>query len=224
MTRNRSTSTVAALLLLALSAGGCATTQRGPAEWDGLVRQQGTRLDAVFVKPDAEIPAYRNILLKPAEVRFARNWEPNRGGRSAVGRLDASDVAAIQADLATMLQDIFREELAAGGYQLVDEAGPDTLIVIPAIVDLYITAPDTMTAGRSRTYTANSGRMTLVLELRDSVTGEVLARVVDTRSGRNSGMLQITNRVTNTADARRALRTWAQALRGGLDRLYKGGD
>lgn len=224
MHMNPKTSTVCALLLFALAAGGCATTQRGPAEWDGLVRQPGTRLDAVFVKPDAEIPAYRNILLKPAEVRFARNWEPNRGGRSAVSRLNAADMASIQADLATMLQDIFREELAAGGYQLVTEAGPDTLVVIPAIVDLYITAPDTMTAGRSRTYTANSGRMTLVLELRDSVTGEVLARVVDTRSGRNSGMMQITNRVTNSADARRAIRTWAQALRGGLDRLYKGAD
>ena len=177
MNANLKSSSVAALLLMALAAGGCTTTQRGPAEWDGLVRQPGTRLDAVFVRPDAEIPAYRNILLKPAEVRFARNWEPNRGGRSAVGRLNAADMTAIQADLATMLQDIFREELTAGGYELVTEAGPDTLIVIPAIVDLYITAPDTMTAGRSRTYTANSGRMTLVLELRDSVTGEVLARV-----------------------------------------------
>jgi hypothetical protein len=215
---------VTALLLAALAAGGCATTQRGASEWDGLVRQPGTRLDAVFIKPDAEIPAYRNILLKPAEVRFARNWEPNRGGRSAVGRLNAADVASIQADLATMLHDIFREELTAGGYALVSEAGPETLIAIPAIVDLYITAPDTMTAGRSRTYTANSGRMTLVLELRDSVTGEVLARVVDTRSGRTSGMMQITNRVTNSADARRAMRTWAQALRGGLDRLHKGTD
>jgi hypothetical protein len=63
--------------------------------------------------------------------------------------------------------------------------------------------------------------MTLVLELRDSITGEILARVVDTRSGRNSGMMTITNRVTNTADARRAIRIWAQALRNGLDSLYK---
>ena len=211
-----------AALLVALVASGCATTQRGATEWDGLVRQPDTRLAAVFVKPDAEIPAYRNILLKPAEVRFARNWEPNRGGRSAVGRLNTADIASIQADVATMLHDIFREELTAGGYQLATEAGPDTLTVIPAIVDLYITAPDTMTAGRSRTYTANSGRMTLVLELRDSVTGEVLARAVDTRSGRNFGTMQVTNRVTNNADARRAIRIWAQALRSGLDSLYKG--
>jgi len=98
-----------------------------------------------------------------------------------------------------MFHDIFREELTAGGYQLVTETGPDTLVVIPAIIDLYITTPETMTAGRSRT----------------------LARVVDTRSGRSFGTMQITNRVTNNADARRGIRIWAQALRNGLDSLYK---
>jgi hypothetical protein len=80
-----------------------------------------------------------------------------------------------------------------------------------------------MSPGRSRTYTANSGRMTLVLEVRDSVTGETLARVVDGRSGRTSGVMTVTNRATNTADARRAIRIWARALRDGLDSLYKGG-
>ena len=107
-----------------------------------------------------------------------------------------------------------------GGYQLVDEAGPETLRVTAAVVDLYISAPDTMSAGRSRTYTANSGRMTLVAELRDSVTGEILARAVDARSARSTGSMDITNRVTNTADARRMIRIWARALRQSLDELY----
>jgi hypothetical protein len=80
-----------------------------------------------------------------------------------------------------------------------------------------------MSAGRSRTYTANSGRMTLVLEVRDSVTGETLARVVDGRSARNAGLMTVTNRVTNTADARRIVRTWSQALVAALDSLYKAG-
>jgi hypothetical protein len=213
---------VTALATIVLA--GCATTQRGPAEWDGLVRQPNTRLDAVFLKPDAEIPSYTSVIIAPATVQFARNWDPNRGGRSLSRRLDAGDIAAIKDDLATMLGNIFREELTAGGYQVVAEPGPDTLLVIPAIVDLYITAPDTMTPGRSRTYTANSGRMTLVLELRDSVTGETLARVVDSQSGRNSGTWWITNRVTNTADAQRAIRTWARALRSGLDSLHKPGN
>lgn len=212
-----------ATALVALWVGACTgTQQRGPTEWDGLVRQPGTRLDQVFLRPDAGIPAYRNIVLAPVQVQFARNWDPNRGSRSLTRRLDPGDIAAIKDNLATMFQDIFREELTAGGYQIVGEPGPETLLVVPAIVNLYITAPDNMAPGRSRTYTANSGQMTLVLELRDSITGETLARVVDTRSGRGSGTMTITNRVTNTADARRAIRIWAQALRTGLDSLYKG--
>jgi hypothetical protein len=211
-----------AAALVAVAVAGCATPQRGPAEWDGLVRQPNTRLDAVFLKPDAEIPTYRNVILAPATVQFARNWDPNRGGRSLSRRLDTGDMVAIKDSLATMFGDIFREELTGGGYQIVTEPGPDTLLVIPAIVDLFISAPDTTGAGRTRTYTANSGRMTLVLELRDSVTGETLARIVDSQSGRNIGVMTIANRTTNTADARRAITTWAQALRRGLDSLYKG--
>jgi hypothetical protein len=209
------------LVLCAAALAGCASTRTAPAdEWDGLVRQTGTRLGAVFVRPDAEIVGYRSVMIDPVEVSFARNWDPNRGGRSGLNRLDAGDMAAIQAGVADLFRETFRAELERGGYQLVDVAGPDTLRVTAAIVDLYVTAPDTMSAGRSRTYTANTGRMTLVAELRDSMTGELLARAVDARSARSSGTMQITNRVTNTADARRAMGVWATALRQALDEMY----
>jgi hypothetical protein len=209
------------LVLCAVTLAGCASTRPAPAdEWDGLVRQTGTRLGAVFVRPDAEIVGYRSVMIDPVEVSFARNWDPNRGGRSQLNRLDAGDMAAMQAGVADLFRETFRAELERGGYQLVDVAGPDTLRVTAAIVDLYINAPDTMSPGRSRTYTANTGRMTLVAELRDSMTGELLARAVDARSGRSSGIMQVTNRVTNTADARRAMGVWATALRQALDEMY----
>ena len=205
-------------VLCAATLAGCASSRSSlPDEWDGLVLQPGTRLGAVFVKPDAEIASYRTVLLDPVQVSFARNWDPNRGGRSQASRLNASDITAMKAGLADMFREIFRAELARGGYQLVDEVGPDTLRVTAEIVDLFVTAPNTMTAGRSRVYTANTGRMTLVAELRDSVTGEILARVVDSRSGRSTGTWQITSSVANNADARRAIGIWAAALRQGLD-------
>ena len=209
------------LVLCATTLAGCASTRNAPPEeWDGLVLQPGTRLGAVFVKPDAEVVAYRSVMIDPVEVSFARNWDPNRGGRSQLGRLNADDMAAIQTGVADLFRETFRAELERGGYQLVDVAGPDTLRVTAAIVDLYITAPDTMSAGRSRTYSANAGRMTLVAELRDSMTGEILARAVDARSARSTGTWNITNRVTNTADARRAMGIWATALRQALDEMY----
>jgi hypothetical protein len=214
-------SLVSLLVLSTAVLSGCASTQPAAVEeWDGLVRQTGTRLGAVFVRPDAQIVGYRSVMIDPVEVSFARNWDPNRGGRSQLNRLNAEDMAAIQTGLADLFRETFRAELERGGYQLVDVAGPDTLRVSAAIVDLYITAPDTMSAGRSRTYTANSGRMTLVAELRDSTTGEILARAVDARSARTGPTWTITNRVTNTTDARRAISVWATALRQALDEMY----
>jgi hypothetical protein len=129
-------------------------------------------------------------------------------------------VEAIQTGLATMFRETFSADIARSNFQLVEQAGPDTLRVSAAIVNLFVTAPDTMSAGRSRTYTANSGQMTLVLELRDAVTGELLARAVDTQRGRQTGSMSFTNSVTNTADARRAIGTWSTALTQGLNELY----
>ncbi len=218
---NRLPTRIAALLVLCAAAlSGCTTTQNQVTEWDGLVRRPVSRMDAVFVLPDADITGYTSVMLDPVQVSFARDWDPNRGRRNPASRLNANDIAAIQTGLADMLRESFRAQLEAGGYTIVDQPGPDTLRVTAAIVDLNVTAPDTMTAGRTRTYTTNSGQMTLVAELRDSVTGDLLARAVDTQRGRNTGAMQFTNNVTNTADARRAMGVWANALRQGLDEMY----
>jgi hypothetical protein len=208
-------------VLCATTLAGCTNTQTASVdEWDGLVRRPGTRIDSVFVKPDADISGFTSVLLDPVQVSFASNWDPNQGVRNPARRLNATDVAAIQTGLATMFRETFSADLARSNFQLVEQVGPDTLRVSAAIVNLFVTAPDTMSAGRSRTYTANSGQMTLVLELRDAVTGELLARAVDTQRGRSSGAMSFTNNVTNTADARRAISTWSTALTQGLNELY----
>ena len=200
---------------------GCATTStpRGPAEWDGLVRQSGTRLDAVFLRPGAQISTFDSVILDPVSISFASHWDPNRGTRS-VGRLSAADIAGIKEDLAGLFQQTFRTELGRGGFKLVEEPGPQTLRATAAIVDLFVTAPDAMSPGRTRVYTANTGSMTLVIELRDSITGEILARAVDQQSGRGTGMWTVTNSVTNTADARRAIGIWASSLRRAMEDVY----
>lgn len=206
-----------ACILVAL---GCAGRRPAPvADWDGLVRQPGSRLGAVWLKPDADLAAYRSVLLDPLQVSFARDWAPNRRSRGSLG---ARNAQAIEDNLATLFREVFRAELASGGYALVDAPGPDTLRVTPAVIDLYVTAPDAATTGRTRVYTANAGRMTLVLEARDSESGELLARAIDTQSGRRAGDLAIANRTTNTADARRVIAIWARALRAGLDGLRAG--
>ena len=93
----------------------------------------------------------------------------------------------------------------------------DVLRVTAAIVNLYINAPDKMEAGRSRTYVANAGQMTLAIELRDAASGTVLVRAFDAQAGTENGRLQWSSGVFNRAEAERILRGWADRLNRALD-------
>ena len=94
------------------------------------------------------------------------------------------------------------------------------MILRPAIIDLDVTAPDKMTAGRTRAYTASAGSMTLYMEVYDSVTSEILGRVSDAEAARDRGMMSVSNRVTNKAEGDRILRKWSRILVDKLDAVH----
>jgi hypothetical protein len=205
-----------ALLLLS----GCASTSSsGPSEWDGLKRVERRNVDLLFVVPDAQIGPFSSVILDPAQVSFDQNWDPNRNTRSVGRRISQSDMDRIRNDVARMLDDTFTRELTQGGYRIVTVAEPETVRITPAIINLYISAPDTMSAGRSQTFVIDAGRMTLFSEFRDAYSGKLLARAVDTQSGTNFGQMQVANSVTNSAEAQRAMNAWARTLVRGLDSL-----
>src|SRR5207342_2814574 len=97
----------------------------------------------------------------------------------------------IRRDLAELFMATSTEVLEKGGYPVVTEGGPDVLRVTAQLADVYINAPDTMAAGRSYSFVMSEGHMTLVAELRDSETGQIMARVFDKREARNDQYLQL---------------------------------
>ncbi len=209
------------LVLIVIGAAtlvACAT-QQAPQSWDGLERRDVKGIDAVYVRPNIKFPHYRKVIIDPVQVSFSKNWDPNYNTVSLSRRVDAEDIQKIKDALAQMLRERFTRELTAGGYQVTDVPAEDTIRVAPAIVDLYINAPDVMSPGMSRTYTTNAGQMTLDMEVRDSPTGQLIARVVDKQHALDTGRLQWTTSVTNSADAQRAIDAWAKQLRAGLDRV-----
>ena len=105
-------------------------------------------------------------------------------------------------------------------YQVVDEAGPDELRVKVAIVDLYVNAPDTESVGMSRTYTVSAGQMTLFAELFDSESGQLLARVIDKREGRDNQMYQLSSSVVKRGELQDIASAWARILRRALDNAH----
>ena len=118
-----------------------------------------------------------------------------------------------------LVSDIFAEELQKlERFELVDEPGPDVLMVRGGLLDVTSYVPPDPIGGRSFVYLSAVGEATLVLELRDSESGTILARSIDRRAAETIGdSLSQANSVTNSAEARRLIRHWATRLREGLD-------
>lgn len=181
---------------------------------EGLVKVDVRNVDVVYRRPGVNWAGYTRVLIAPVTVSFSRSWDPRDYG--AFG-LSAADVERMRRELAILAQETFARVLGEGGFEVVQEPGEGVLLVEPDIVNLYVNAPDPMEAGRSRTYVLNAGEMTLALELRDGVTGTLLARARDRRRGTEYSWLTIANRVLNRAEAERALTGWAKQLRRSLD-------
>jgi Protein of unknown function (DUF3313) len=219
---NKNNLACTALLAALTLAAGCQTTKPSPIDQasteDGLVRVQTNAVDAVYKRPEATLKGYSKLLLRPVEVQFAKNWDPGKSG-SVLYEMNEPDREKIRTELAQVFRDEVKKDLEKAGYPMVDATGPDVLEIQAAIVNLYINAPDVsmQTAGRTRVYTTDAGEMTLILQLHDSVTGQLLARAYDRRAGTGSGTWNWSNTVTNTAEARRIISIWATELRKALD-------
>jgi hypothetical protein len=206
---------------LLVAPGGCLIStaaaqapQTPPAEWDGLVRAEHRKLDQVWLLPQVDFSGYKRVWLTPVDVAFAADW-PNRNTR---GRVTATDMENIRKTIASEFRQVFADELRRSGYVLVEQGGEDVLLVNAAIVDLFITGPATTQRAPGRTYVTNTGRMTLAAELRDSVTGQLLARAIDTAQARQGvTQFQVSTPAASMADARTAMRRWAEVLRTALD-------
>ena len=210
---------IAAASLLLLT--GAALADERPESWDGLVEVKAKRMDAVYLLPGADFRPYTRLMIDPTQVAFQKDWlkEQNRERVSPSRRVTESDAAEILAAARSNFDDIFREAFEKAGYTVVTAPGPDVLRVATAVVNLYLNAPDTMSPGRSRTYTANAGEATLVIEVRDSSTGALLGRVLDRRETTESGYAQLSNSVTNLADFRALFKQWASITTKGLEEL-----
>jgi hypothetical protein len=209
-----------AAALLALFAGVAFGADQAAESWDGLVEVKAKRLDVAFLAPGADFRPYRKLMVDPTQTAFHKDWMKNQNDRRDISRkVDAEHAKEILEAARTNFADVFTEAFGKAGYTVVDQPGPDVLRVTPGVVNLYVNAPDVMTAGRSRSYTANAGEATMILELRDSQTNALLGRVVDQRQTHESLGMQTSTSVTNTADFRMLFKSWANACVKGLEAL-----
>ena len=213
-----------------IAISGCETTpareptvQTGPnaeVSVDGLHRVDNSKMQLAYVKPDVDLSGYTKIMLDPVSIAYKK--EPRGTGRLRAAHHESN--FALTPQQTERMKGLFQESAvnaltSDNGYQIVSQPGPDVLRVRCALIDLVITVPTQEPVGRSRTFAESYGVVTLVVELRDSETGEIFARVADRKEpGSNIGMTEV-SRVAVTSDLKRLFKFWSGYLRKGVDKI-----
>lgn len=211
LTSRRTLTLLAPAMLLASAALLAQDTTPGA---EGLVPRQVRGFDQVSERPGVIWSDYDKVIVSDVEVTFSGRWDPRIYGRFG---LDPRQVAKMRGDLAALAKTAFVESLVSGGQVVATANEAGVLQVVPKIIDLYVNAPPRNDLSPLYTYVLESGEMTLVLELRDSVTGTLLGQIRDRYRDPGIGVFVLANEVSQQAENRRVLRAWAEHLRSMLN-------
>ena len=127
-------------------------------------------LDFLFVRPAADLTGYRRVIIDPVSI-----WYSNESA------LTAQEVESNLDELRLRFHGAFEQALEISGYEIVDAPDHDVLRLHVEIIDLRINGTTAkVNPWRDRfLFRALPGHITLVAELADSTTGEVLLRMAD---------------------------------------------
>ena len=189
---------------------------------DGLHRVDNSVMELVYVKPDLNLQSYTKVRL--GEIRVAYRKDPEgRREASVRGMPDEANYALSPSQmdvLKSLYQDALVKELTKdSGYQFVDAPGPDVLHIEAYVIDLVIKVPTRVSSGRQQGGTSSYASVTALLELYDSESQEILARVADRGDPTLSAGWASIEPGFIKADLTRLFEYWAGLLRQGLDQI-----
>jgi hypothetical protein len=186
---------------------------------EGLVRVDHSVVPIVYQKPDMDLTGYSRFMLDPVEVAYQK--DPR--GRTRAGFAGSDENFALTPRQMENFRGLFQEAVVEaltedGGYELATEAAPDVLRIKASLIDLVVRVP-TEGGGRGGVYTRSYYMVSLILELRDSESGEILVRAGDRRDPTRdiAGRLVEVSPVHVRADTEIMFRHWAELLRERLD-------
>jgi hypothetical protein len=182
--------------------------------FDGLHRVQNARFAGVWVRKGADLSVYRRLMILPPEIAYKKPPSP-RGDPEAGFPLDEHQMGKLR----QLFRDVFREELLAGDCQLSEAPGPDVLLVQAGLLDLVVRVPTSgLHSARGGTWVSSYGVMTLVVQLYDSETRQILARVMERREVLPAAAVEFSKAELSTSiELRTFFERWATRLREGLD-------
>lgn len=210
------------LALLTACAGKTPTLQTGPGAettFDGLVRVNNTTMSKVWAREDIDLRAYSKVMpvITGVQYRTVKKTSATASRASTQTEFYIPEEArkAFEQDVA----EVFAEEFAKSKhFTVTDQPGDDVLLVRAELQDVVSKVPPETGPGREYNFIRSVGDATLVLELYDSDSGEILARAVDRREFTTPGArVERSSEGFNRANVRRGLQFWASILVNGLD-------
>lgn len=193
-----------------------ATFKKASDSWknEGLQPVKAPGLDLLFVRKDARLDGYSRVLLKQPVIEVNPDWRRKSGMGVSTTPVKIQPVID---QIGGMLQEEVQRALSEGGYELVQEPGDGVVEVELAIVNLFLIATENAVKRGDSMDGRSVGRMTLVADLRDSRSGELILRTFDDEVGPKPERLMRDAVAECMNWARSAMAGWTGALRGGLD-------
>ena len=206
---------IAMLFVLAVTLAGAAMAQANPehlAAADGLVSVKSRALDDVLVRPGVDLSAYRSVIVEPVQATLRKDWlkDLNRM-RGPVRWLTREDAQRITDEAAMRLSGMTAMVFQERGYAIVSAPAAGVLSLSPTISDLDVNAPDEPTPGVAKYFVRDAGIATLSLDVRDAVSGALLARVVDRGTASEIRQINRATSVTNEFWFDALFRQWTTA-------------
>lgn len=208
-------------LLLALAA--CAETPGAPPQpveaevnYEGLLNVPDRRFKLVQIRPETDFSRYSSVVFIEPELAYVT---PDRS-RQEVG-LSREQRQYFR----EFVDETFTRELGQMKTpKLVSDPGPEAIRLDVRLQDIRATvAPrSTGTIGWPSIALKAVGEVTLVIEVHDSVSNEILARVVDTRPVEGIAIPKDGSLVTRWKDVERIVNRWASRTRQGLEAIVSG--
>ena len=187
------------LAALAAAAFAPAFAANNPTQAEGLAAVKSPTLDEVYLRPAVDLAGYRKVIVEPARVETQKGWRKSINEQREPSRwLTAEDEREMVDSAASGMTKAVSAAFAARGFEVVTAPGPGVLRIAPSTMDLFVNAPDAMTPTRQGQITQHeAGNATLMLDIRDSVSGTLVGRVVDRNTARQVGRFNTVSLISN---------------------------
>ena len=220
MSRHTLTAAIASLVLVA-SLPGCANTSatatapdQSAVNYEGLATVRSKAFEIAQVRPGTDFSAYSRLQLGAPELAYRT---PDRSER----QFPLSDEQ--KARFRDNLVAAFGKEFARlQVLEVVDEPGPDTLVLAVSVEDIVLTVSPSSVgrSGRGAALLEASGGAVMTIELRDSQSNEILARGVDAAAASGGALRTPEGELrTRFESSEKILEAWAAKARAGVENL-----